>query len=185
MRTITRWIAGVFFIFMLAGCATMSDDDCRYADWYLLGLEDGRDGRPAEYFQNRQRACFENNIDVDADRWADGHAEGLSQFCTPMRGWREGRDGRSYRYACPSESERQFLPAFEAGERHYNVTSRLAELEAEVASLEAIIIEEATTQQERRDLLARSNAARENMEVLRAELIELEAEARRRGWIGF
>lgn len=33
---------------MAAGCATLDKDECRTADWYAIGLEDGARGRAIE-----------------------------------------------------------------------------------------------------------------------------------------
>jgi hypothetical protein len=33
------------FLLMAAGCATLDKDECRTADWYAIGQEDGARGR--------------------------------------------------------------------------------------------------------------------------------------------
>jgi hypothetical protein len=172
-------------LLLLVGCATMSEEECRFADWYLLGLEDGRDGRPTEYLQNRQQACFENNIAVDADSWARGHAEGLESYCTPTRGWREGSDGGTYRYACPAKLEPAFLQAYDAGQRYYHASQALNRLENEIEDMEDELVADETTKDQRRTLLGRITAARADIKAHRAELYAIESEARSMGWSNY
>ena len=177
------WVLSMLGVIALAGCATMSESDCLHADWYLVGLEDGRQGRPAEYFQRRQSACFEHNVGVDAETWARGHAEGLDAYCTPRRGWREGRDGNDYRYACPQDQEEAFLAAFDAGSNWRHASQALASIRTEVAEMEEYLVDGAESADERRQLIRRIREAQDEIGALEATLYDIERRAMRRGWM--
>ncbi|MCG8048122.1 MAG: DUF2799 domain-containing protein [Candidatus Thiodiazotropha endolucinida] len=39
-----RHLVHITVLFSLASCATMDKDECRVADWYVIGYEDGAKG---------------------------------------------------------------------------------------------------------------------------------------------
>ncbi len=110
-------------VFSLAGCATMNEEDCAYADWRLLGEDDGRAGEPLATFDKRAEQCASFGIAADRDAYDQGRGRGLEAYCTPEHAFDEGRAGRAYRGVCPREAEYAFLEEFNIGRRLYELTS--------------------------------------------------------------
>ena len=132
MRTpVSRTASSVFIALLLAACASMDKDECRQADWYAIGLEDGARGRPVERLGDHRRACAKHNVTPDAARYVAGRNEGLKSFCTYERGLSEGRAGHAYGAACPQPSS--FLAGYQRGRELYELNRRLAEVEKDIA----------------------------------------------------
>ena len=64
-------IASVLLIALsLASCATMSPEECRFANWNDVGLRDGLDGKPLTLLNARVSDCADAHSKRDAgDRW--------------------------------------------------------------------------------------------------------------------
>lgn len=106
-------------LLLLAGCATMNEDECRSADWYSVGFEDGAHGRAINYIGNHREACAEYGISPRADHYQDGWNEGIRRYCTPRNGYQAGMSGRSYGAQCPADLAREFSAAYQYGKRIY------------------------------------------------------------------
>lgn len=126
---------------LLSGCATMSPDECRVADWYLIGEMDARSGRTPSHFANRERACREAGFPADQHSWREGWEFGLSIFCTAQQGFRFGRDGGRYEPICPAALESDFLGGYDLGRQSYLLAEQIDELRTEIRSLEREIRE--------------------------------------------
>ena len=81
---------------ILAGCASLDRDECRNADWYAIGLEDGARGRALERLGDHRRACAKHNVAPNSERYLAGRNDGLKTFCTYERGYSESSAGRGY-----------------------------------------------------------------------------------------
>ncbi len=109
MRSIT--IIPIAISFALAGCASgMDSAECVTADWRAIGYEDGSQGRGANSFSERRKACADHGVTPDFEAYMAGRDKGLAQFCRPRNGYRLGVRGYRYSGVCPSEQE----PAFQA-----------------------------------------------------------------------
>ena len=86
---------------LLAGCASLSEDQCRSGRWRDVGARDGRAGYPTERLLAHREACEEYGIAPLEDDYLAGYNEGLLQYCTPASAVREGLAGRSYQNVCP------------------------------------------------------------------------------------
>lgn len=126
---------------MLGGCATMSPDECRTADWYLIGELDARSGRTAAHFANRDRACLEAGYPADQQSWREGWEQGLSVFCTAPQGFRFGREGSRYEPICPAALEPDFLVGYDLGRQMYVLGDRIDSLRSEIQAVDTSIRE--------------------------------------------
>src|SRR3546814_2145153 len=77
-----------------AGCATMNQDECLSGDWELVGYQDGTNGYPPSYMDKHAKACAAYGVRPDAATYMAARERGLFEYCTPPRGFREGRMGR-------------------------------------------------------------------------------------------
>lgn len=107
----------------VAGCATMSEEDCATADWRYIGETDGYAGEPEEKFIERADRCAKFGFDADGRAYHEGRDRGLETYCTPDNGYETGRNGGAYRGVCPIESEGDFLAEYNIGRRLYDLSS--------------------------------------------------------------
>jgi hypothetical protein len=96
-------------LLVLAGCATMNENECRTADWYQIGLRDGRDGEPASHLEAHRRACAEYGIQPRNQRYLDGRDQGLAEYCKLGNAFRTGLNGQQYQGVCPAPADLDFL----------------------------------------------------------------------------
>ena len=106
-------IAAVLLI--VAGCATVSKEDCLLTDWYEIGRMDGRQGKPRTAFQGRAKACLEHGISADRQAYYDGHDLGLKYYCTEQKGIELGQQGLPYNSVCPLDLEPNFRYGYNKG----------------------------------------------------------------------
>ncbi|MDN5782839.1 MAG: DUF2799 domain-containing protein [Luteimonas sp.] len=100
-----------------AGCATMNQDECLTGDWALVGYQDGSNGYPPSYLDKHAKACAAHGVRPDAATYLDARERGLFEYCTPPRGFREGRMGRKYHGVCPPSTVPDFLAGYDDGLR--------------------------------------------------------------------
>ena len=115
---------------VLAGCASLSKNQCLNADWYAVGLEDGALGRPLERLGDHRRACAEYSVAPQTERYLAGRNEGLKTFCTYERGYSNGRAGHGYAPVCPLETG--FSTGYQRGREIFDLTHRLDQLQHEI-----------------------------------------------------
>ena len=138
MRT-PAWLTASSFILLLAACASMDKDECRAADWYAVGLEDGARGRAVERLGDHRRACAEHNVTPNAQRYVAGRNEGLKSFCTYERGFSEGRAAHAYVANCPAGSA--FPAGYARGRELGGLERRLGEVNQEISRIKTALKE--------------------------------------------
>ena len=126
---------------LLAGCASLDQDECRTANWYAIGLEDGARGRALERLGDHRRACSEHGVALDADRYVAGRNEGLKSFCTFQNGYTQGRSGHGYAGACPPDAAKLFLAGHQRGRELYELHRRHDSLEREITRIKTALRE--------------------------------------------
>jgi hypothetical protein len=121
-------------LLLLQGCAsTMNENECVNVDWQTVGFEDGARGEPAHRLGQHRKACAEYGITPDLEAYQAGRREGLKSYCQPANGFQVGSSGRSYAGSCPTRLEEDFLSAYKAGRRLYDLESRLSDLNNQIA----------------------------------------------------
>jgi hypothetical protein len=116
-----QYLSVLFLVALLSGCATMSKEECKQADWYLKGVEDATKGFPLDRVVEHGKACARVNIVPDMKDYREGHAKGARLYCVPEKGYSEGRNGAPYNGICPVELEPKFLRAYGDGQELYNI----------------------------------------------------------------
>ncbi|WP_299014064.1 DUF2799 domain-containing protein [uncultured Photobacterium sp.] len=116
----------------LVGCSSMSVEECKVADWYSVGLQDGQNGAPSSRVSDYAEDCLEANVTVDQAVWFNGYDLGLTYYCMPDNGYRIGRSGGGYYGVCDSPL---FLEQYNLGRKEYQVEQRIREIDRELASI--------------------------------------------------
>ena len=88
MRVMKRmpWLLGLPAV--LAGCATLSDEECRQAaaspqGWTAVGERDGARGRtPDDRLARHRKACESTHVEPDQTRYMAGWNTGIRRYCT-------------------------------------------------------------------------------------------------------
>lgn len=100
---------------LLQGCATLSENECETADWWLIGQEDGSEGLPLTHLAEHQESCAEHGMAPDRDAYAKGHRSGLAVYCTRFTGYKVGRSGQPYHGICEGSLAEAFEPGLRRG----------------------------------------------------------------------
>ena len=155
------------FSILSGGCATLSEPECRNADWYMIGIEDGIKGSLPSHIGKHRKACSKYNVIPDINAYRGGHAEGIKQYCTESSGFSIGKKGKSYNGVCPSGLETDFVKGYRIGKQFHDLSSDIdradgaiysykksaKKLDKEVRKIEQLLIADATTREERKQLL--------------------------------
>ncbi|WP_346837635.1 DUF2799 domain-containing protein [Microbulbifer sp. SAOS-129_SWC] len=128
MPTIKRLLLILPLLF--AGCAVISEDECRAGNWYERGVQDGARGRDQAMVKRIAEQCQEYGVQVDNEAWYRGHEEGVEKFCTPDNGYRYGRQGRRYSGVCTGPTADLFVTAYRQGLADHQVVQQYRQLAA-------------------------------------------------------
>ncbi len=126
-------------LLVLNGCATMNKDECRAADWYAIGFEDGAAGRSATRIGAHRRACAEYGVRPDGVRYQEGWDQGILKYCTPATGYRLGLRGSAAPTQCPASHRGPMLEAYHYGKRIHGLQLELQKLEQTIAEHEKLL----------------------------------------------
>jgi len=132
----SRWLPFLgIIVALVTGCASgLSKDECRLADWYAIGYEDGVQGLSDSQIGNHRKACSKHGVVTDFENYQEGWGEGVHRFCRSSNGYRQGRNGREYNGVCPPELERGFLNAYNRGHELYRLESEVRHITRKLES---------------------------------------------------
>jgi len=151
----------------LTSCATLDKSECQTANWEIVGLEDGSDGRNSSYVGKHRKACSTYGITPDLNAYLRGHKAGLKQFCTEQNGYDQALRGQRNGNVCPAGLATAFNRGYKTGYRFYFQRAEINKLKSKIASherrlrdIEEVkaakneeIIDHATKEYRRRELL--------------------------------
>lgn len=135
---------------LLAGCASMSESECRVADWGRVGFSDGANGVPHSRLDKYTEDCEKAGVQPLADAYQQGWNMGIVRFCTPVNGWRAGVSGAQFSaQVCQGQAGYEgFVHYLQVGLRVYETQSRMNRNDAELRRLQ-YALGEAKTDDER------------------------------------
>lgn len=119
----------------LAGCASLSQDQCMVGDWRLIGYQDGVGGQPASRVGEHGEACARYGVTPNLDIWQIGYQEGLVQYCTRSNGFRAGVNGNTYYGVCQGQAADEFMFAYRDGREVYDVRQALSQARSDGSSV--------------------------------------------------
>lgn len=117
---------------VLGGCASLSEDQCRTADWESIGYLDGTRGYSSGRIGEHSEACAKVSITPDRTLYEEGRNRGLEEFCTPRNGVRFGEQGSAYGGVCPAHLESGFLRGYDIGRDLRALQEHMQQLQSEV-----------------------------------------------------
>jgi hypothetical protein len=180
------------------GCAAAkfqspAEDECREADWKIIGLEDGARGHHLSYIGKHRKACAEYGVKPDLALYERGHANGLKQFCTADNGYSLGHAGRAYNNVCPATLSGQFLAGYETGRELHALSSDIERMQNDVRTMqteldesmkrqtnvENLLVSGAISASTRKSLLDQVKQMQTNNTALQISIRQTELEAAR------
>jgi hypothetical protein len=182
-------LLAVLAVLQLAGCASISESECKLSDWRAVGYEDGSQGRPTDSFGRYRKNCAEHGVAPDFQAYQSGREAGLREYCQESRGFQEGSRGATYQGVCPADTEAGFLAGYDAGRTLHDLESslrhtsrRIADHEARIKQIEVDLagkmtagVTAATTAEARARLLVETKQLAEERATLGREIRDLEA----------
>jgi hypothetical protein len=121
---------------LLAGCASLSKEECVQGNWEVIGSNDASEGQPASRFADHQKACDKYDVKpVQAD-YLKGYKKGLVNYCTPTNGFNVGRNGYKYNSICPATTEAEFMRGYLRGRSLHEIETAIAELQRQIDDLD-------------------------------------------------
>lgn len=159
---------------MLCACATMSEQECRVADWYAVGYEDGSVGRPISTMSKHRENCAEYGIAPPFEQYKQGHENGVVHYCTPENGLAVGRNGHRYHNVCPGPLAAAFVPQYQRGLKIHDLNRKIYRLEQNVQNEESAIVSDKQRIIEIVALLVQEPGTSETRAQLLSEMLALE-----------
>ncbi|MBS1227127.1 MAG: hypothetical protein H6R17_404 [Proteobacteria bacterium] len=120
-----RIASALLIVLSLASCATMTPEECRFANWNDVGMRDGLDGKTLALLNTRVSDCAEAGVRVDGNAYLKGRDNGLRSYCRLENAAPLGLNGGSYEGVCPAQIDGEFRRRYQLG---YNVYAAHAEV---------------------------------------------------------
>ena len=127
-------------LLVLAGCATMSPEECKVADWRAIGEKDGSQGK-SEQLAGHLKSCQGVGIVPDNRLYRSGYQQGLKYYCQPQRILNLALQGNGDVSACPIGQQQFLTYYYRLGHDVYDAQNRIDELNSEQSRLERELID--------------------------------------------
>ena len=174
----------------LAGCNSMSAQECQSTDWQTVGYEDGVNGYSGDRIGRYRNACSEHGVTPDLAQYQTGRDQGLTEFCKPANGFRVGARGAGYSGVCPADLDESFVDAYQSGRQLYALRSRvgstqdqiysmrseLDQIDKDLVSVAARIVDPSLTAEQRAQLVVDTKHLAERKGEIKARIPQLEGE---------
>ena len=114
-----KTITPLLLLLLLSNCAVMNESECVAADWRMVGMEEGLQGKSALTIGSYRKACAEYGVTPDLHAYQTGHLQGIKQYCSPQKAYQLGTQGQTLPSACPSNIHPNFLSQHHQGLKIY------------------------------------------------------------------
>lgn len=186
-------VASILVLLQISACATLNESECKTANWQIIGLEDGSQGRPASYIGEHRKACSEYTISPNLNAYLKGHSQGLKQYCTEQNGYQQGVRGKALSQVCSGSLATSFSRGHQRGLLVYQAASEMRAMQSQIDSLyhrldeiesiriadEEELIRNGTSEYRRRELLDEIKELERESESILIEIDHLKPELER------
>lgn len=173
-KQISLLLLVVLLVSTVPGCATLSEGECKTADWFSIGRQDGNNGRERARLYDHRKACAEYGVQPDSKNYYAGREAGLARYCTPSNGFNQGRAGKAYQNVCPVNTEPGFLFEYRQGKIIRDVDEDIQSLERTIDRQEKQLNDDKTTAKQADELRESLRRDYERLRYLNREVIRLE-----------
>ncbi|HSV51066.1 MAG TPA: DUF2799 domain-containing protein [Burkholderiaceae bacterium] len=162
----------------LSACASMTESECKVADWGRVGRDDGARGESDQRIAAYTEDCAKVGVRPNALAYRQGWDVGIQSFCTAGSGWREGSNGNTSKSdRCRGRAgEQAFSHYFHAGLEVHRTVERMRENDRESSRLESQL-RKSTNDDEKRRLRERLRSIDRDQSSLRNVLSRQQAMA--------
>ncbi|WP_372810704.1 DUF2799 domain-containing protein [Litorivivens sp.] len=122
---------------LLSACASMSPEECQYADWQEVGRSDAQRGLSQDHVAQHRKSCAKAGYPIDAQQYYAGYQTGLRDYCIGVTAYNAARLGRSKPVQCEPASVRShdFTRAYHYGLKVRDQDLKIYALQQELADL--------------------------------------------------
>jgi hypothetical protein len=160
----------------LAGCAPMTENECRATDWRERGVRDGSHGYHANDFRSFREQCGKFGVAPDERAYLGGRSVGLARYCTAENGLAVGKAGSSYNSGvCPAAAEASFVKNHKIGHEIYSLNGQIRKVDQQINESEKQLKDPALTDDRRRAVRERIRDLDRERARLRQSLNTLES----------
>ena len=160
----------LLLILLLAGCATLSREQCQQGDWFGIGMTDGLGGEQASRLEQHVRACAEYGLPVDRQHYFAGRDQGLREYCRYANAFVTGLAGSRYQHVCPPAIDATFAHYNQAAYEVYRIKQELASVDGQISSVEDRLRDSGLSKDRRRELRQELRELDRRYDRLRADL---------------
>ena len=164
-----RYLLPLLAPFLLAACATLSEDQCRAGDWRAIGQSDGADGRTADFITQHAKACNKIGIAPVRATWEKGRQEGLKLYCRPRNAYEVGAKGKHLSDVCPAEGLAQLERANARGLTWHRIGQDITEAQNDIRAINSELASLAADDPSRSALISERSFLRLDILTLRAQ----------------
>ncbi len=149
---ITKLSLMLVAVALLAGCESMSEQQCKVADWQRVGFNDGASGDSERRLADYTEDCGKTGITPDAQAYRRGWDSGIQRFCTAANGWRAGLQGNSGKNGvCQGQAGYDaFSRYLDAGLQVYRTNEQMRQNDQEINRLQKRLEAAATDEEKKR-----------------------------------
>ncbi|MBJ9985111.1 DUF2799 domain-containing protein [Acinetobacter sp. S40] len=104
---------------LLSSCAAMTLDECKTANWAVVGEKDGSNGQERRLDQY-YKACSKANIVPNQSQYEQGYRKGQGYYCQPDYIFYEALKGNGNYQVCPVETHSKLISYYEIAHDYYN-----------------------------------------------------------------
>jgi hypothetical protein len=116
----------VLSILFIAGCASISEEECRKGNWEAFGYRDAMRGTYEPKTNDYRKDCSEYGVSVKGVEYMKGFESGLKDYCTFNRGLEMGVAGKNAHKYCEEVSP-DFKKAYQKGYAEYLINKKKIE----------------------------------------------------------
>ena len=116
----------------LVGCATMSPEECRQANWEEVGYNDAIEGYPASRSADHREACADAGVAVDFDLYRHGYALGLPYYCTRETGFETADHGGEFATQCRRDTFPDYGVGYGEGLDVFALKTKMRQIELQI-----------------------------------------------------
>lgn len=136
MKVIIAMLSFVVLSGWIAGCSTISKEQCQVGDWNGIGEADGTKGKDKNAFYKYTEECAEYGVKPNHEQYKAGYAVGVKTYCTPQNGWEKGRSGARYYNVCPKTLSAAFLKNYNKGKKVWKLHNKIGQLKQKISQID-------------------------------------------------
>lgn len=163
-------------LILLSGCSTLSEQECRHADWQRLGVRDGQQGKFVGLLDEHIKSCTQYGVRPDERQYLAGREAGLQQYCQLGNAFRIGMNGEAYTGVCPLDVDAKFRRNNVAALEVYNSKRKMEDIYYQLSRKERELAEKNMPEKERTHLREEIRELDRKRDRLRSDLYYQEQE---------